>query len=152
MGRHIEPRKRILGNEGEWLYTCRECKNWFPAEQLGSNKALPYGVASICKPCNKKYRQTYNDKRESKIPKRYNKEFGTRFIENIGKVVMFQYLSDEDYDETLEFFERIGYDKSKSIHEQFINKIEDKYGRKIPLVDTPYQTKERKSALPPKMR
>lgn len=111
MGRKRKPEKRIFSDKG-WLYYCSMCNGYKPEEDFNKDRNRPFGMYYICKEHRKeKYNETNNiDPNDG--------------LEHIKMV----FVTENDEQEKDRFLSRIGYDITKDVHEQFIKRIEKKYG------------------------
>jgi len=143
MGRNIKTRTRFLGKDGEWHYECRTCKEYKPESKMSTNKNKAFGIENLCKECKNEAAKHRNYEKYY-IPKRKNPEFGTKWVETTNRTMSLKYVKDDDFEDTEDFLERIGYDLNEPIHIQFGKRIEEKYGVQLEFDDIPYQEKDYK--------
>lgn len=92
---------------------CRSCGKSKPLSQYYNNKLMKSGKANSCKICSGLgIKVMKND-----IPK-FNKEY-SKFDDNWGKLFA---VTSETYSLMYEFLSKIGYDTSKDIHQQFLDR------------------------------
>lgn len=115
MGRKQLPQKRILSDEG-WLNYCSMCEGYKPEHEFNKDKNRPFGRYYICK---EHRREKYNER---------NNIDPNDGLEHIKLV----FVKESDEEGKDRFLSGIGYDLEgdKSIHEQFLQRIQEKYGYK----------------------
>jgi len=111
MGRLKKAEKRIFSNDG-WLYYCSMCDGYKPESDFNKDKNRPFGRYYICKEHRK---DKYNEK---------NNIDPNDGLEHIKLV----FVSENDEKQKDRFLESMGYDLSKDIHKQFMERIKIKYG------------------------
>jgi hypothetical protein len=114
MGRKRIPQKRIFSDDG-WLYYCSDCNGYKPENEFNEDKNRPFGKYYICK---EHRREKYNLK---------NNIDPNDGLDHIKLV----FVSETDEQAKDRFLEGIGYDLSKDIHKQFIQRIQKKYGKDL---------------------
>ena len=88
--------------EDEWGYRCSRCQTYLPESSFHKDKSKPpFYIAYTCKSCRKN--------------------------SDGHKPILYQ----SDIDAGLQVLSRLGYDLEKDIHQQFLNKIKDKYGKRL---------------------
>lgn len=88
--------------EEEWGYRCSRCQTYLPQDHFHRDKSKPpFYIAYTCKECRKN--------------------------SDDHKPILYQ----SDIDAGLQVLSRLGYDLEKDIHQQFLEKIKDKYGKHI---------------------
>ena len=112
MGRKRKSTKRIMSDEG-WLYYCSQCEGYKPESEFNKDRNRPFNVYYICKDHR---RENYREKNGEP----------DKDLEHLKLV----FVSQSDYDEKDRFLEALGYDLSKDIHQQFLERIRKKYGVK----------------------
>ncbi len=112
MGRKKQPQKRIFSEDG-WLYYCSMCEGYKPEDEFNKDKNRPFGKYYICKEHRK---EKYNEKNE------IDPNDGLEHIKLV-------FVSDNDEEGKDRFLEGMGYDLTKDIHQQFIKRIQTKYGK-----------------------
>lgn len=91
--------RRILNGNGEWTYRCSLCKEHKTSEHFHSdNSKPPFNLAYNCKECRKNA--------EDRPP------------------ILLDWETEQGYN-TLE---RLGYNITEDIHQQFIDRIKERYG------------------------
>jgi len=112
MGRKRKPQKRIFSDDG-WLYYCSMCQGYKPEEEFHKDKNRPFGVYYICK----EHRlQQYQEK---------NPPMGD--MDHIKLV----FVSDDDHRQKDLLLTKLGYDINGEIHKQFLQRVEEKYGKTL---------------------
>lgn len=111
MGRKKLPQKRIFSNEG-WMHYCSMCGGYKPEEEFNKDKNRPFGRYYICK---EHRREKYNEA---------NNIDPNDGLEHIKLV----FVSETDEEAKDRFLQAIGYDLTKDIHEQFVQRMREKYG------------------------
>ena len=112
MGRKRKPQKRIFSDDG-WLYYCSMCQGYKPEVEFHKDKNRPFGVYYICK----EHRQLKY--REINPP-----------VEDMDHIRMV-FVSDDDYKQKDLLLTRLGYDIKEEIHKQFLQRVEEKYGKAL---------------------
>lgn len=112
MGRHRKPQKRIFSDEG-WLYYCSMCNGYKPEYEFHNDKNRPFGKYYICK--------------EHRLEK-YQSENEPMGDMSYLKLV---YVSKYDIREKNILLTKLGYDIDENVYEQFLNRIELRYGKKL---------------------
>ena len=88
--------------EEEWGYRCSRCENYLPEDHFHKDKSKPpFYIAYTCKQCRKN--------------------------SDNHKPILYQ----SDIDAGLQILTRLGYDIEGDIHQQFLQKIKDKYGKQL---------------------
>lgn len=88
--------------EEEWGYRCSRCENYLPEDHFHRDKSKPpFYIAYTCKECRKN--------------------------SDDHKPMLYQ----SDIDAGLEILRRLGYDIEGDIHQQFLKKIKDRYGKQL---------------------
>jgi len=88
-----------MSGDGEWTYRCSLCKEFKESHHFHSdNSKPPFNLAYNCKECRK-----YSNKREP-------------------------ILLDWETEIGMNTLERLGFNISENIHDQFIERVKDKYG------------------------
>lgn len=91
--------RRILNGDGEWTYRCSLCRDFKTQQHFHSdNSKPPFNLAYNCKECRK------NADDRQPILLDWETEMGYKTLESIG------------------------YNIKQDIHQQFIDKVKDKYG------------------------
>ena len=103
MGRKRKAEKRIMSEEG-WLYYCNNCQIHLPEEEFNNDKNRPFGKYYICKDCRKEQYKNRNG------------------IEDGLEHIKLTYASPEQKEMVNVLLQRLGYDTSKNIHQQFLIK------------------------------
>lgn len=93
-------RKKRVDENGEWEFECIECLKWLPKKNFSGCVEYidPYGNCIMCRSCISRKSQH-------------------KRVDNEKKLVM-EILIGMDYD----------LDSTKSVHQQFIERITEKYG------------------------
>ena len=110
MGRKRKPQKRIFSDNG-WLYYCSMCGGYKPEEEFNKDKNRPFGLYYICK---EHRTQQYREKNPP--------------MEDMDYIKMV-FVSDEDHRQKELLLKQLGYDLNKEVHKQFLQRIEEKYGK-----------------------
>ena len=112
MGRKRKPEKRIFSEEG-WLYYCSMCDGYKPEHEFNQDKNRPFGKYYICK-----------DHRKSK----YNQANDIDPDDGLDHIKLV-FVSESDVEMKDRFLEKMGYDLSQNIHQQFMERVEQRYGK-----------------------
>ena len=91
--------------DGELHLICNICKEVKHNSEFGKNNRNKHGISNYCRPCILKY---HSDRKSY---------YGLKDITN-----------DKDKSITINFFKSMDYDIDESIHNQFVEKIKNKYG------------------------
>jgi hypothetical protein len=95
--------RRILGNDGSWLFFCRVCGMYLPENQFYKSKEGKWGLDSRCK-------IHYTRKDDDDDPDM--------------DYLKLNPISETDFIETQKLLERLGYQfgQGESVHEQFLKR------------------------------
>ena len=138
MGRPVKEKRRYIGEDGLWYYKCYICEQFCPEYEMTNNNKKPFGKDIYCKTCKKIKRTS----KQRKVITQTNKEYGTSWIEPMGRHLNLKGLTDEDKMLTIQFFKNMEYNTDEPIYKQFQKRIEDKYGVILVMDDIPYQDRE----------
>ena len=83
-------------------FECKRCNKWYPMEGYHYNRNSHYGIASYCKQC------MYESNSMNKPKKEQAPSYTSEPVNNM--------------------FKNLGYDLKEDIHEQFKQKMFEKYG------------------------
>jgi len=108
MGRKRKPQKRIFSDEG-WLYYCSMCEGYKPETEFNKDVNRPFGVYYICKEHRQQQYRLKND---------IDPNDGLDHIKLV-------FVSEDDIKGKDTLLERLGYDTSKDIHQQFLKRMRD---------------------------
>jgi len=128
MGRPFEDRERFMGNDGYWYYRCYKCEEWLPHYKMCKNASEKFGIDSKCKVCKAVATERY---RRNRLETVREKKHGSRYIQSIGKVYSNVHECYSDYEDTMNFLQKIGYDTKGDIHKQFVQKMKMVYDVKL---------------------
>lgn len=110
MGKQFEQHlsRRIMGEDGYWLYFCRICGTYLNEKQFYNSQKSKWGIDSRCKI---HYKKTKED------------------IDPEMDYLKLDALTEEDFIETQKLLERMGYkfcEGCPSVHEQFMERVKNK--------------------------
>jgi len=91
---------RRLMLDSEWGYRCSRCDTYKPFEDFHKDRSKPpFYIAYTCKECRKLHKDSE------------------------------PMISDDQRQIGLDILEVMGYDTTRDVHQQFLDKIERKYGK-----------------------
>lgn len=102
--------KRIMTDDG-WRYFCCECNEYHHIDEFYKAPGRPFGIFSSCSKS-----KTKNKTRASKKDQSLNSVDVSHL--KLNKV------QERDIENTIEFLEKIGYDTTGNVHQQFMKKYE----------------------------
>jgi hypothetical protein len=96
---------RRMMSESGWVYFCRICNNWRPAEDFYKKKDTPYGIDSRCK-----IHLSRKDKDDDGMMDYFRLDA----------------LTEDDFTNTQKVLEGLGYEfnTNKTVHQQFCEKYD----------------------------
>lgn len=128
MGRPFKNRVRFIGKDGLWYYDCVSCQMFFPEHKMSINKNYKFGVDKYCRLCTQQRRENIAMKQIT--PKTYDKdgEVRNRWVMSTARVFGTRFMNYSDYEDTMNYLNSVGYNTNGDIHQQFCNRVKEKYG------------------------
>lgn len=106
---------RFLGEDGKMYHFCKECNGYKPADEFNRCSKCPFGLYPLCKEHHRqKNREQYHKTKNNSTRKKYQDDMWH---------LKLSFPTEEDYILMRKFLEKIGYDTSRNIHEQFMERI-----------------------------
>ena len=100
MGRRSKNMTRFYLKDDEYYIICRVCEEHKHCDEYHANKLSPIGKIYVCKECSKDYNKSPSLNKANE----YDQEF------------------------TKQILTRLGYNIDEDIHQQFLSRLETKYG------------------------
>ena len=100
MGRLSKNMNRFYEKDGEYYIICRVCEQHKHSDKFHANKLSPIGKIYVCKECSKTYNQSPT-------------------LDDANK---------KDQETTRDLLRGLGYNIDGDIHQQFLSRLETKYG------------------------
>tara|TARA_R110000868_G_scaffold331301_1_gene592276 strand:+ start:314 stop:787 length:474 start_codon:yes stop_codon:yes gene_type:complete len=130
MGRPFKETTRQMGDNGLWHYQCQDCKSWLPEYRMIKNIRQKFGIDLYCKICKQDRNDYYakNSPNGGEVSKATVEGYDTRWIKTVNRTFTSKYEDYGSYEDMMKWFDSIGYDTEKSIHQQFVERIKKKHG------------------------
>ena len=100
-----------MTDEG-WRYFCSDCNDFHHIDAFYKSKEKPFGIFPSCSAAKKTHARKKREKPNSA------KNVDTSYLK-LNKV------NDSDINNTIDLLERLGYDTTGNVHEQFLNKYKN---------------------------
>lgn len=115
--------RRFLGADGLMYHFCKECQDYLPVTEFNNCTSCPFGKYPLCK---------HHHRERNKVSYHKNKNQETKpRKKNDMAYLSITFPTDDDYKGSKQLLQALGYDTSKSIHQQFLARIRDKYNVEI---------------------
>jgi hypothetical protein len=114
----IHKETRFLGEDGRMYHFCKKCNGYKPADEFNKCSKCPFGLYPLCK----EHHREQNRKQYKKV----NKEKPTKNTENDMSYLKLTFPKESDYVFMRELLEKLGYDTSRNIHQQFMERLNKK--------------------------
>jgi len=111
--------KRYLGSDGVMYHYCKECCDFKPVYEFNNCTKCAFGKYPLCKQHHRERNKVSYDRNKSGERKPRKKDDMS--------YLQISFPTSQDYQETKDVLTRMGYDISRNIHRQFLDKIRDKY-------------------------
>jgi len=128
MSRPFKDRTRFIGKDGLWYYDCIKCEMFFPEHKMAANSNYKFAVDKYCRVCRQEQREAAIIK--DVTPKSYDRDgnLKDRWVISTARTFGTRFMNYSDYEDAMGYLKIVGYDTDKDIHEQFCDRIKEKYG------------------------
>ena len=128
MGRPFKERIRFIGKDGLWYYDCVKCEMFFAEHKMAVNSNYKFGVDKYCRICRQESRE--NTSIREVTPKTYDKDgqLRNRWVMSTARLFGTRFMNYSDYEDTMNYLNSVGYNINEDIHQQFCDRVKEKYG------------------------
>jgi hypothetical protein len=106
--------RRYLGEDGRMYHFCRDCNDYKPSTEFNKCSKCPFGLHILCKEHHREQNRKQYQNNKLKEKKKLTKDDMS--------YLRISFPTENDYLLMKKFLEKLGYDTSKNIHNQFMER------------------------------